>query len=85
METRSKDLLVELKCSKEARARLDSAFKKTFGASGSVRHIILRFEVEIADIDPSTDAENVEKTERVSFDHGLELELKLSLTKRSSE
>ena len=27
-ETRSKDLLVELKCSKEGRGRLDAAFKE---------------------------------------------------------
>ena len=32
-ETRSKDLLVELKCSKEDRGRLDIAFKEVTGAS----------------------------------------------------
>ena len=34
------------------------------------------------DIDPSTDAEDVEEAVRGFFDHGSELELKVSLTKR---
>ena len=50
-ETRSKDLLVELKCSKEGRGRLDTALKEVIGASGTVRHLIPRIEVEIADIE----------------------------------
>ena len=55
-ETRFKDLLVELKCFKD-RGWLDAAFKDVIGASGSVRHFIPRIEVEIADINPSTDSE----------------------------
>ena len=48
-ETRSKNLLVELKCSKEGKGRRDTAFKEVIGASGTVRHLIPRIEVEIAD------------------------------------
>ena len=81
-ETRSKDLLVELKCSKEGRARLDTALKEVIGASGTVRHLIPRIEVEIADIEPSIEAEDVENAVRGFFDHASELELKVSLTKR---
>ena len=81
-ETRSKDLLVELKCSKEGRGRLDTFLKEVIGASGTVRHLIPRIEVEIADIEPSIEADDVENAVRGFFDHGLELELKVSLTKR---
>ena len=78
-ETRSKDLLVELKYSKDDRERLDSAFKEVVGASGSVRQLIPRIEVEIADIDPSTDTEDVEETGRDFFDHESDPELEESL------
>ena len=43
---RSKDLLVELKCSKKDRARLDTVFKEAVRASGAVHHLIPRIEVE---------------------------------------
>ena len=81
-ETRSKDLLVELKCSKEGRGRLDTALKEVIGASGTVRHLIPRIVVEIVDIEPSIEAEDVENAVRGFFYHASELELKVSLTKR---
>ena len=46
-ETRSKDLLVELKCSKEGRRRLDTALKEVIGASGTVRYLIPRIYIYI--------------------------------------
>ena len=49
-ETRSKDLLVGLKCFKEGRGRLNTIFKEVIGAIGTVHHLIPRIEVEIADI-----------------------------------
>ena len=57
-ETRSKELLMELKCSKEGRRWLDTALKKVIGASGTVRGF---------------------------FDHGSELELKISLRDHTEE
>ena len=57
--------------------------KEVIGASGTVRHLIPRIEVEIADIEPSIEAEDVEDAVRGFFDHASELELKVSLTKRS--
>ena len=68
---------MELKCSKEGRGWLDSAFKETIGANGTVHHLIPRIEVEIEDLEPSIEAEEVEDAVR-----GPELELKISLTKR---
>ena len=53
---------------------LDSAFKEVIGANGSVRHLISKIEVGITDIDPSTDADDVEGAVRGFFDHGSELE-----------
>ena len=81
-ETRSKDLLVELKCYKEGRGWLDTALNEVHGVSGIVRHLIPRIEVEIADIEPRIEAEDVEDAIRGFFDHVSELELKVSLTKR---
>ena len=79
---RSKDLLVEFKCSKKNRGRLESAFKEVIGNSGSVWHLIPRIAVEFPDIYPSTDAEDVEEAVSGFFDHVLKLELEVSLTKR---
>ena len=56
--------------------------KEVIGASGPVRHLIPRIEVEIADIEPSIEAEDVENAVRGFFDYASELELKVSLTKR---
>ena len=83
-ETRSKDLLVELKFSKKGRGRLDTALREVIGASRTVRHLIPRIEVKIADIEASIEAEDVENAVRGFFDHASELELKVSLTKRPS-
>ena len=67
-ETRSKDLLVELKCSTKSRGRLDAAFKETLVDRRTVRHLIPRIEVEIADLDPTTEAEDVKDAVRSFFD-----------------
>ena len=80
-ETRSKDLLVELTCSTKSRGRLDTAFKEAVRARGTVRHFIPRIEVEIADLDPTTEAEDVEDAVRGFFDKEAELELRMSLSK----
>ena len=72
-ETRSKDLQMKLKCSKEGRGWLDTAFREAIGASGIVRHLILRIEVEIADLKPRIIAEDVEEAIRGFFEHGPEL------------
>ena len=74
--------MVELKCSKEGRGRLDTTLKDVIGASGNVRHLIPRIDVEIADIEPSIEVEDVENAVRGFFDHASELGLKVSLTKR---
>ena len=71
--TRSEDILVELKCSKEDKGRLDSAFKEVIGARGSLRILIPRTEVKIVNIDLDTDAEDVEEAVRGFCDHGSEL------------
>ena len=57
-EMRSKDLLVELKCSKEGRGRLDIALKEVIGASGTVRHLIPSTEAKIVGIEPSIEVED---------------------------
>ena len=49
---RSKDLLVQLKCSKEGRRWLDTALKEVISANRIVRYLKPRIQVEIADIEP---------------------------------
>ena len=81
-ETRSKDLLVELKCSIKSRRRPDTAFKEAVGDTGAVRHLISRIEVEITDPEPTIGVEDVEDAIRSYFDQGLKmLKLKVSLSK----
>ena len=80
-ETRSKDLLVELKCSTKNRERFNTAFNEVVGARGTVRHLIPRIEVEIANLEPTIEAEDVEDAVRSYFDQGPELELRVSLSK----
>ena len=63
-ETRSKDLLVELKCSTKSRG----SFREVIGARGTVRHLIPRIEVEIADLEPTIEAEDVKDAVRSFFD-----------------
>ena len=58
-ETRSKDPLVELKCSKEGKGQLDTALKEVIDYCGTVRHVIPRMEVDIADIEPGIEAEDI--------------------------
>ena len=74
-------MLVEPKCSKKDRRRLVTAFKEAIGASGVARHLIPRIEVEIADLEPSVEAEGVEEALRGFFEQGLEMEFRVSLTK----
>ena len=56
--------------------------KEVIGASGTDRYLILRIEVEIVDTEPNIEAEDIKDAVRGLFDHGSELKLKLSLTKR---
>ena len=57
-ETRSKDLLVELKCSKEGRGQLNSTLKEVICSRGTVFHLIPRTEVVVTDIEPISEAED---------------------------
>ena len=50
-------------------------------SQGTVRHLIPRIEVEIADLEPTIGAEDVEDAVRRYFDQGPELELRVSLSK----
>ena len=79
--TRSKDLLVELRCASEVRRRLSSAFRHIDG-SRYVRYLVLKTEVEISDINITTEVENGGEALRTFFENNMALELKVSLKKR---
>ena len=74
-------MLVELKCSTKSRGSLETAFKEVIGTRGTVRHLIPRIEVEIADLEPTIEAEDVEDAVRSFFDQEPGLELRVSLSK----
>ena len=74
-------LLAELKCFEKDRGRLYTTFKKAVGASGVVRYLIPRIEVEIADLESSIEAEDVKEAVRDFFKQGPEMEVRISLTK----
>ena len=76
-------MIVELKCSKKARERLDTAFKQAVGASETVRHLIPRIEVEISDLDPSIETGDVEVAVRGFFEQDSEMEFEVSQMKTS--
>ena len=65
---------------KKSRRRLDTAFKEVIGARGAVRHLIPRIEVEIADLEPTIEAEDVEDAVRSLFNEEPELELRVPLS-----
>ena len=54
----------------KSRGRLDTTFKEAVGARGTVRHLIPRIKVEIADLEPTIGAEDVEDAVRSYFDQG---------------
>ena len=72
---------MELKCYTKNRGRLYIAFKEVIGARGTVRHLIPWIEVEIADLEPAIEAEDVKDAVRSFFDQEPELELSVSLSK----
>ena len=63
-ETRTKDLLVEVKCAAENRGRLDSAYRSVVGESGSVHHLVSTGDVEILDVNPTVEEEEVAEAVR---------------------
>ena len=70
---------MELKCSTKSRGRLGTAFKEAIGARGVIRHLIPR--IEIADLEPTIEVEDVEDAVRSFFDQEPEMEFRVSLTK----
>ena len=81
-ETRTKDLLVEIKCAAGDRGKLDSAFRDAVGESGSVRHLVPMVEVEILDVDPTVEEEEVTKAVRSCLWEEPSACVKVSLTRK---
>ena len=81
-ETRTKDLLVEIKCAAADRGKLDSAFRDAVGESGSVLHLVPMVEVEILDVDPTVEEEEVAKAVRSCLREEPSACVKVSLTRK---
>ena len=61
---------------------LYTAFKDTVRVTGTVHHLIPRMEVEVADLEPTIGARDVEEAVRGFFEQESEIELTVFLTKR---
>ena len=81
-EASTKDLLVEVKCAVEDIEKLGSAFRDVVGESGSVHHLVHTVEVEILDIDPTTETEDIAEAIRDCLRKETPLDVKVCLTKR---
>ena len=81
-ETRTKDLLVEIKCAAKDRGRLDSAFRDVVRETGSVRHLVPTNEVDILDIDPIVEAAEIAMTVRSCLREEPLSDVKVSLTRK---
>ena len=79
-KTRSKDFLFEVKCAAKDRGRLNSAFRDVVGETKSVHHLVPMFEVEILDLDPTAESEEVAETGALQEEPSSEV--KVSMTKR---
>ena len=80
-ETRTKGLLIEMKCTAENRGRLDSAFRDAVGESGLVRHLVPTVEVEILNVDPTLEKEEVAEAVRSYLREEPYSEVEISLTR----
>ena len=81
-ETRTKDLLVDVKCAMKDRGRLDSAFRYVVGETGSVRHLVPTVEVKILGIDPTRKAKEVAEAVQSCLKEETASEVKVSVTKK---
>ena len=53
-----------MRCAAKDRDRLDSAFRDIVRKQGTVRHLIPMIQVEIVDLDPTTEEVQVQETVR---------------------
>ena len=75
LETRTNDLLVEIKCAAGDKGKLDSAFRNAVRESGSVRHLVPM-------VDPTVEEEEVAKAVRSCLREEPSACVKVSLTRK---
>ena len=81
-ETRSKCLLVEMRCNAKDRYRLGSVFRDVVGEQCTVRHLVPMVQVEILDLDPTAEKAEVKETMRSCLYEDPSAQVKVSLTRR---
>ena len=81
-KTRSKDLLVEMRCAANNRDRLDSAFRDVVGEQGTIRHLFPMLQVKILDLNPTTEKAEVEEAVRSCLHTDPSADVKVSLARR---
>ena len=81
-DTRTEDLLFEVKCAAEDRGRLYSAFSGIVGESGLFRYLVPTAEVVILDIKPTAETEEVTKVVRSRLQEETSARIKVCMIKK---
>ena len=71
-----------MRCASKDRHRLDSAFREVVGEQGIVRYLVPMIQVEILDLDSTTEEVEVEAAVRSCLHEDLSVEVKVSLARR---
>ncbi|XP_033228834.1 uncharacterized protein LOC117180444 [Belonocnema kinseyi] len=82
-ETRNGEVLVEVVPAADGRSKLSAAIRSVVGEDARVRELVPRTEVEVLDLDTTTDGEEFEAAIRRHFGEQLFGEMKVCLTKRA--
>ena len=81
-KTRTKGLQVKVKCAAEDRGKPDSAFRDVVGESGLVRHVVPTVKLEILDIGPTAETEEVTEAVRSCRQEETSVGMKVCMTKK---
>lgn len=82
-QTRSGDVLIEVKSEGEGRSKLSSAIRGAVGEAGYVRELVPRTEVEILDLDETTEEGEIKEALKRHFGLSQLGDVKVNLTKKA--
>ncbi|XP_033231714.1 uncharacterized protein LOC117182718 [Belonocnema kinseyi] len=83
-QTRTGDVLIELKAKKEDRERFGTALSGALGDSGGVRHLVPRAKIVLYDLVETTEVVDVEEALRAVLGERIGAPPKINLTKRNN-
>lgn len=80
-ETRKGGILVELSAKPEDKSRFSSALKAAVGEKGKVRSLVPRAEVDIRDLDPTTEKEEIKSALEAALEIKLNDDTKINMSR----